>query len=67
MIRSALHAVAIALVAALAVVVTGDAAAHPGHGTPHLLHEADAIASWWVVGAACAVAAGVLFLRKDRS
>jgi hypothetical protein len=35
--------------------VSSIASAHPGHGTPHLLHEGDAALGWWVfVGVAAA-------------
>jgi hypothetical protein len=43
------------------------AAAHPGHGTPHLLHEGDAIAGWWVVGLLAAAAIAVRLFGKGRS
>ena len=65
MIRFIARALTLApvLVAALAEI----AAAHPGHGTPHLLHEGDAIVSWWIVGVLGAAAALVLVFGKDRS
>jgi hypothetical protein len=56
------------LVAALAaLLVAGGASAHPGHGTPHLLHEGDAIVGWWIVGALAAAAVAARLLGRGRS
>ena len=62
MARLATRALALA-----SILVAGVAAAHPGHGTPHLLHEADAILGWWVVGVlGTALAFGLLLARRRR-
>jgi len=59
--------VAAPIVLAIAsALVVGDAAAHPGHATPHLLHETDAIGTWWIVGAVLSVGGGILAIRKSR-
>jgi len=58
---------ALTLAPVLVAALAETAAAHPGHGTPHLLHEGDAIVSWWIVGALAATAVAVRLLGKDRS
>ena len=47
-----------------ALLVAGSALAHPGHGTPHLLHEADAMLGWWLFAAVCAAVAGRAIARR---
>ncbi len=60
-----IRALSLSFVAAV-VTVAGTAAAHPGHATPHLLHEADAILGWWVVGVTGVVAAAAALLARRR-
>lgn len=50
--------------AAVTLLVAGSAAGHPGHDTPHLLHEADAGLVWVVLTAVCAGAAAWAFARR---
>jgi len=44
----------------------GVAAAHPGHGTPHLLNEGDAVLGWWMFATFATVAAVAWWLGKSR-
>lgn len=53
-------------VALVALGIAGSAGAHPGHATPHLLHEADALLGLWWLAGACAAAVGYA-LAKRRS
>ncbi|NNL67088.1 MAG: hypothetical protein HKP30_12655 [Myxococcales bacterium] len=48
----------------LSVFVAGAAGAHPGHGTPHVLHASDV---WigWAIGIAAVVAVGVALARRN--
>jgi hypothetical protein len=46
--------------------VAAAAAAHPGHGAPHVVHESDLAVGWIVLGTV-AVAAGVWALGKLRA
>ena len=51
-------------IAAGVLLAAGTAAAHPGHGTPHLLHGSD-FGVGWAIGIAVAVAVGVALARRN--
>ena len=55
-----------ALVAA-PTLFAGVASAHPGHGTPHVLHDVDFALGWWVFAVAAAGVGLALRLGKRRS
>jgi len=55
---------ALALAPAL---LAGVAAAHPGHGTPHVLHEGDVALGWWIFGALAAGAVATWLAGKRRT
>ena len=42
----------------------GAASAHPGHSTPHLLHEGDTLLLWGVFAAAVALGGAVWVARR---
>lgn len=47
------------------VVVAGVAAAHPGHGEPHVVHDGDLAVGWILLGSV-AVAAAAVWIRGKR-
>jgi len=40
---------------------------HPGHGTPHLLHEGDAALGWWIFAAVAVTACAAWWIGRRRS
>jgi hypothetical protein len=62
MTRLVTHALALA-----PTLVAGAAAAHPGHGTPHVLHEGDAALGWWIFAAVAVGALATWIAAKHRS